>query len=251
MSRPTQYVPIALCLRLSLRQQGLTPPPPLGLPSEHVTLSWTAFYGLHCVSRCQENITYGGSKQHTKNRLAATRLVDDGLHCVSIDARKTSLTGFKIAKKIGSPLRGSWTMVSIALVDARKHHLRGFKIAKKSARRFAARGRWSPLRQQMPGKHHLRGFKIAKKIGSPLRGSWTMVSIALVDARKTSLTGFKIATKKIGSPLRGSWTMVSIALVDTRKTSLMGVQNSKKIGSPLRDRRWVKPPPWKKLDPPL
>ena len=36
------------------------PPPPLGLPSEHVTLSWTAFYGLHCVSRCQENITYGG-----------------------------------------------------------------------------------------------------------------------------------------------------------------------------------------------
>ena len=42
----------------------------------------------------------------------------------------------------------------------------------------------------MPGKHHLRGFKIApKKIGSPLRGSWTMVSIALVDARKTSLTG--------------------------------------------------------------
>ena len=62
MSRPTQYVPIALCLRLSLRQYGLTPPPPLGLPSEHVTLSWTAFYGLHCVSRCQENITYGGSK---------------------------------------------------------------------------------------------------------------------------------------------------------------------------------------------
>ena len=30
-----------------------------------------------------------------------------------------------------------------------------------------------------------------------------MVSIALVDARKTSLRGFKIA-KKIGSPLRGS-----------------------------------------------
>ena len=70
----------------------------------------------------------------------------------------------------------------------------------------------------MPGKHHLRGFKIAKKIGSPLRGSWTMVSIALVDARKTSL---------------------------------MGVQNSKKIGSPLRG-SWVKPPPLgKKLDPPL
>ena len=67
------------------------------------------------------------------------------------------------------------------------------------------------------------------KIGSPLRGSWTMVSIALVyiDARKTSLTGFKIA-KKIGSALRGSWTMVSIALVDARKTSLTGVQNSKK-----------------------
>ena len=108
----------------------------------------------------------------------------------------------------------------------------------------------------MPGKHHLRGFKIApKKIGSPLRGSWTMVSIALVDARKTSLTGVQ-NSKKIGSPLRGSWTMVSIALVDARKTSLtcMGVQNSKKIGSPLRG-SWTMlrivvgsnpPPPWKK-----
>ena len=112
----------------------------------------------------------------------------------------------------------------------------------------------------MPGKHHLRGFKIApKKIGSPLRGSWTMVSIALVDARKTSLTGVQ-NSKKIGSPLRGSWTMVSIALVDARKTSLMGVQNSKKIGSPLRG-SWTmlrivvgsNPPPplGKKLDPPL
>ena len=110
----------------------------------------------------------------------------------------------------------------------------------------------------MPGKHHLRGFKIAtKKIGSPLRGSWTMVSIALVDARKTSLTGVQ-NSKKIGSPLRGSWTMVSIALVDARKTSLMGVQNSKKIGSPLRG-SWTmlciavgsNPPLGKKLDPPL
>jgi len=60
--------------------------------------------------------------------------------------------------------------------------------------------------------------------------------------------------------------MVSIALVDARKTSLTGVQNSKKIGSPLRGsdiaasrlmddaphRRWLKfPLPWKKLDPPL
>ena len=50
-----------------------------------------------------------------------------------------------------------------------------------------------------------------------------MVSIALVDARKTSLTGVQNSTKKIGS-----WTMVSIALVDARKTSLTGVQNSKK-----------------------
>ena len=55
-----------------------------------------------------------------------------------------------------------------------------------------------------------------------------MVSIALVDARKTSLTGVQNSTKKIGSPLRGSWTMVSIALVDARKTSLTGVQNNKK-----------------------
>ena len=31
-----------------------------------------------------------------------------------------------------------------------------------------------------------------------------MVSIALVDARKTSLTGVQNSTKKIGSPLRGS-----------------------------------------------
>ena len=109
----------------------------------------------------------------------------------------------------------------------------------------------------MPGKHHLRGFKIAKKIGSPLRGSWTMVSTALVDARITSLTGVQ-NSKKIGSPLRGSWTMVSIALVDARKTSLMGVQNSKKIGSPLRG-SWTmlrivfgsNPPLGKKIDPPL
>ena len=62
MSRPT------LCSYSTLSQAQLQtigfkpPPPPLGLPSEHVTLSWTAFYGLHCVSRCQENITYGGSK---------------------------------------------------------------------------------------------------------------------------------------------------------------------------------------------
>ena len=75
-----------------------------------------------------------------------------------------------------------------------------------------------------------------------------MVSIALVDARKTSLTGVQ-NSKKIGSPLRGSWMMVSIALVDARKTSLMGVQNSKKIGSPLRGS--CKPPLGKKLDPPL
>ena len=79
-----------------------------------------------------------------------------------------------------------------------------------------------------------------------------MVSIALVDARKTSLTGVQNSKKKIGSPRRWSplrhlrgfkiakknrlaATMVSIALVDARKTSLTGVQNSqKKIGSPLR-----------------
>ena len=48
----------------------------------------------------------------------------------------------------------------------------------------------------MPGNYHLRGFKIAKKIGSPLRGSWTMVSIALVDARKISLTGVQNSKKK-------------------------------------------------------
>ena len=55
--------------------------------------------------------------------------------------------------------------------------------------------------------------------------------------------------------------MVSIALVDARKTSLTGVQNSQKnrlAATRLVDdaphRRWVKPPPpplGKKLDPPL
>ena len=50
-----------------------------------------------------------------------------------------------------------------------------------------------------------------------------MVSIALVDARKTSLTGVQNSKKN-----RLAATMVSIALVDARKTSLTGVQNSKK-----------------------
>ena len=56
-----------------------------------------------------------------------------------------------------------------------------------------------------------------------------MVSIALVDARKTSLTGVQNSTKKSARRYAASsWTMVSIALVDARKTSLTGVQNSKK-----------------------
>ena len=68
MSRPT------LCSYSTLSQaQPQTigfkpPPPPLGLPSEHVTLSWTAFYGLHCVSRCQENITYGHRRRSRGGR---------------------------------------------------------------------------------------------------------------------------------------------------------------------------------------
>ena len=92
------------------------------------------------------------------------------------------------------------------------------------------------------------------------------VSIAIVDARKTSLMGVQ-NSQKIGSPLSGSWTMlcivvgsnVSIAIVDARKTSLTGVQNSqKKIGSPLCG-SWTmlcivvgsNPLLEKKLDPPL
>ena len=113
MSRPTQYVPIALCLRLSLRQQGLNPKGGRG----GGPLSWTAFYGLQCVSRCQENITYGDSKQQKKNRLAATRLEQS----VIMDCF------------LWSPLRQQMPG---------KHHLRGF-IAKKSARRYAASGRCS------------------------------------------------------------------------------------------------------------
>ena len=50
-----------------------------------------------------------------------------------------------------------------------------------------------------------------------------MVSIALVDARKTSLTGVQNSKRN-----RLAATMVSIALVDARKTSLTGVQNSPK-----------------------
>ena len=72
MSRPTQYVPIALCLSSASDNIGFKPPPPLG----------------------------GGS------------VIMDCFFMVSIalivDARKTSLTGVQNSKKIGSPLRGSW-----------------------------------------------------------------------------------------------------------------------------------------------
>ena len=37
----------------------------------------------------------------------------------------------------------------------------------------------------------------------------------LVDARKTSLTGVQNSTQKIGSPLRGSWTMLRIVVRST------------------------------------
>ena len=132
---------------------------------------------------------------------------------------KHHFRGFKIAKKIGS------TMVSIVLVD-RKTSLTGVQNSKKN--RLAATILHCVSRCQENITYG--GSNSPKKIGSPLRGSWTMVSIALVDARKTSLTGVQ-NSKKIGSPLRGSWTWSPI---DARKTSLMGVQNSKKIGSPLR-----------------
>ena len=78
-----------------------------------------------------------------------------------VDARKTSLTGVQNSahkKSAQTMLRGSWTMVSIALVT-------------------------------MLGKHHLRGFKIAKKSARRYRGSWTMVSIALVDAQENITYG--------------------------------------------------------------
>ena len=91
-----------------------------------------------------------------------------------------------------------------------------------------------------------------------------MVSIALVDARKTSLTGAKNSPKKsarryaargrCSASSLGLLFMVSIALVDARKTSLTGVQNSQKKSA----RRYAArgrcsasslgqtPPPWKK-----
>ena len=114
-----------------------------------------------------------------KHHLRGFKIAPTMVSIALVDARKTSLTGVQNSKKIGSPLRGSWTMVSIALEDARKTSL--------------------------------TGVQNSKKIGSPLRGSWTMVSIALVDARKTSLMGVQ-NSKKIGSPLRGSWTMLRIVV---------------------------------------
>ena len=105
-----------------------------------------------------------------------------------------------------------------------------------------------------------------------------MVSIALVDARKTSLTGVQNSKKnrlaatllghrrfaargRCSASSLGLLFMVSIALVDARKTSLTWVQNSNKknrlAATQLVDdapyRHWVKPPPplGKKLDPPL
>ena len=128
-----------------------------------------------------------------------------------VDARKTSLTGVQNStKKIGSPLRGSWTMVSIALVDARKTSLTGVQNSTKKNRLAASRLVDDGLHcvSRCQEKHHLRGFKIAKKIGSPLRGSWTMVSIALVDARKTSLTGVQNSNKKSARRFaaRGRWS---------------------------------------------
>ena len=82
--------------------------------------------------------------------------------------------------------------------------------------------------QQAIDKNLLLDFKIC------YHGLLSMVSIALVDARKTSLTGVQNSKKKSArryaartSPLRGSWTMLRI------------------------DRRWLKPPLGKKLDPPL
>ena len=67
---------------------GFNPPPPLGLASENVmciekrhhvtwfkkTLSCTALYGRHCVSRCQENTTYGGSNSNNNKNRYAPRL---------------------------------------------------------------------------------------------------------------------------------------------------------------------------------
>ena len=112
----------------------------------------------------------------------------------------------------------------------------------------------------MPGKHHLRGFKIAKTIGSPLRGSWTMVSIALVDARKTSLTGVQNSTKKSARRFA--------RLVDDGLHCVSRCQENLFAGGTKKSARrfaargrgvrmhvpwpWVKPPPLgKKLDPPL
>ena len=96
-----------------------------------------------------------------------------------------------------------------------------------------------------------------------------MVSIALVDARKTSLTGVQNSTKKIGSPLRGLDIKIAKKIGSPLRGSDIKIA-TKKIGSPLRgsdikiatkknrlaasrlvDVGSNPPPLGKKLDPPL
>ena len=66
MSRPTQYVPIALCLRLSLMTIGFNPPPP-----------WAAkdviMVSIALVDARKTSLT--GVQNSPENRLAASRLV--------------------------------------------------------------------------------------------------------------------------------------------------------------------------------
>ena len=126
MSRPTQYVPSAYSTLSQAQPQtiGFKPPPPppphLGCQVNMWTLSWTAFYGLHCVSRCQAQHHLRGSKQPPKKSARRIRgSMDDAPHR-------------RWVCFLWSPLRQQMPG---------KHHLRGFKIAKKN--RLAARGRCS------------------------------------------------------------------------------------------------------------
>ena len=98
-------------------------------------------------------------------------------------------------------------MVSIALVDARKTSLKlRFKIAKK-IRYFATY--WSTIALADYRKTSLTGVQNRqKKSACRFEISWTMVSIALVDATKTyHLRGFKIAKKSARRfAARGRWS---------------------------------------------
>ena len=74
MSRPTQYVPIALCLRLSLRTIGFTTPTPPPPPPPPWAAKDVIMVSIALVDARKTSLT-GVQNSPKKNRLAASRLV--------------------------------------------------------------------------------------------------------------------------------------------------------------------------------